>query len=52
MDFMLYNNSLQAFQCKVKHKQMLKTVNLLNLPAERNPAVKKKKKGTSKDFMC
>lgn len=40
MDFMLYNNPCQAFQCKVKHKQMLKTFNLLNLPAERNPAVK------------
>lgn len=40
MDFMLYNNPFQAFQCKVKHKQMLKTFNLLNLPAERNPAVK------------
>lgn len=45
---MLYNNPFQAFQCKVKHKQMLKTFNLLNLPAERNPAVKKH---TSKDFM-
>lgn len=44
MHFMLYNNPFQAFQCRVKHKQMLKTVNLLNLPAERNPAVKKKKK--------
>lgn len=41
---MLYNNPFQAFQCKVKYKQMLKTVNLLNLPAKRNPAVKKKKK--------
>lgn len=48
---MLYNNPFQAFQCRVKHKQMLKTVNLLNLPAERNPAVKKKK-STSEDFMC
>lgn len=41
MDFTLYNNPFQAFQCKVKYKQMLKTVNLLNLPAERHPAVKK-----------
>lgn len=44
MDFMSYNNPFQTFQCKAKHKQMLKTVNLLNLPAKRNPAVKKKKK--------
>ena len=43
MDFMLYNNPFQAFQCKVKHKQMSKTVNLLNLP-ERDLAAKKKKK--------
>lgn len=43
MDFMLCNNPFQAFQCKVKHKQMLKTFNLLNIPAERNPAVKKNK---------
>lgn len=41
MDFMLYHNSFQAFQCKVKHKQTLKTINLLNLPAEKESCSEK-----------
>lgn len=44
---MLNNNPFQAFQCKVKHKQMLETVNLLNLPAKRNPDLRRKKKRQS-----